>query len=375
MRILYVSGEPLRPRQAAETHVTEIVKNLQKIGHEIRICTAAGAGTYERTSIWKRIVAYIAFWRSALVAIRQAPRCDVIYARAHPANLPIAIVARFARIPIVHEINGYYFDVSITHPWLRPLNRLIAATYRWQYRRGDALIVVTAGLAEWVSREVPGKIVETVSNAANCSIFRLAELAEPLRSRNYALFFGSMTRWHGIEILVAAVSDQAWPSNLDLVLIGDGQLVEFLRSLPTRQSAAGIIHLPSVPQTTLASYINGAKVGLVPSNSVNGRAALGLSPLKLYEMLACGLPVVVTDFPGQADLVRSLQAGIVVPPDNAEALARAVARLYTSPPSHSDMSRVAEHIRTNHRWEDRSRQIADVLARVAHQASMDSTGF
>jgi glycosyltransferase involved in cell wall biosynthesis len=125
--------------------------------------------------------------------------------------------------------------------------------------------------------------------------------------------------------------------------------------------------MDSVPQETLVGYITGAVVGLVPINSVGGRGTYGLSPLKLYEMLACGLPVIVTDFPDQADLVRSLDAGLVVPPDDPAALARAVAELRAIPLAREKMMKVAAVIKAEHSWDVRVAEIEKVLARVVEQ--------
>ena len=93
----------------------------------------------------------------------------------------------------------------------------------------------------------------------------------------------------------------------------------------------------------------------------------GLSPQKLYEMLACGLPVIVTDFPDQADLVRSLDAGLVVPPDDPAALARAVAELRAIPLAREKMMKVAAVIKAEHSWDVRVAEIEKVLARVVEQ--------
>jgi hypothetical protein len=49
--------------------------------------------------------------------------------------------------------------------------------------------------------------------------------------------------------------------------------------------------------------------------------------------------VIVTGFPGQADLVRSLDAGLVVPPDHASALAKAMSALSANPPTPATMIR------------------------------------
>ena len=62
------------------------------------------------------------------------------------------------------------------------------------------------------------------------------------------------------------------------------------------------------------------------------RAPTGVVPLKLFEAMACGVPVVVTDLPGQADIVSRYRCGLVVPADDPVAIADAVATLARDEP-------------------------------------------
>jgi glycosyltransferase involved in cell wall biosynthesis len=362
VRILLISAEPIRQRQASDTHVNEIVKRLRFDGHDVTLCVTRVMGPYDRTPLLRRGAAYLIFWFQTLRRLR---REQLVYARAHPVNFPVALAAWLMRIPIVHEINGSYYDVAITHSWLAPFMGIITALQRFQYRKANALIAVTHGLARWVRDEAPGVAVETIPNGTNCEIFNPEHIAVRPIDRDYALFFGSVTRWHGIETMIAAVKNEAWPADLDLVVVGEGQLGEMVRQ--AAKADPKIHAMASVSQETLVGYITGAVLGLVPINSVGGRGRFGLSPLKLYEMLACGLPVIVTDFPGQADLVRSLDAGLVVPPDDPATLARAVAKLRASPPHRERMRKVAAIIKAEHSWDVRAVEIEKVLARVVEQ--------
>jgi glycosyltransferase involved in cell wall biosynthesis len=368
VKILFVSAEPIRLKQASATHIGEIVRGLRMAGHEVVTCATRVMGPYDRTSAVRRGVGYIVYWSQVLWRLS---RSELIYARAHPANFPVALAAWLTGTPIIHEINGTHQDIAITHRWVSPFMGLVAALYRFQYRKANALITVTAGLAEGLRREIPAASVFVVANAANADAFHPAQ--QPLKptTRRYALFFGSLTRWHGVEVLLAAVEDKSWP-DLDLVIIGDGQLQPMVRDAAKRNTK---IHLlPSVAQDILARYITGASVGLVPLNSLGGRSGFGVSPLKLYEMLACALPVVVTEFPGQAELVRALQAGLVVPPDDASALAKAVSALFANPPSRDQMLRVASTIKAEHSWTNRIGEIEKILTRASNGAGLVDRG-
>lgn len=67
---------------------------------------------------------------------------------------------------------------------------------------------------------------------------------------------------------------------------------------------------------------------LSSQNNLGDRFSTGLSPLKMYETLACGVPIIVSDFPGQADLIRNGNCGLVIPPENEVSLAKAVSYLF-----------------------------------------------
>jgi glycosyltransferase involved in cell wall biosynthesis len=302
----------------------------------------------------------VLFW---IQVLRMMGAADVVYARAHPANFPISLAARLRRIPVVQEINGTYRDIAITHTWLSSLIWLIGPLYRIQFRWASALIAVTPGLADWVRHEAPTVPSYVVANGVNYGIFNPSHPPLHVTPRNYAFFFGSLTRWHGIETMIAAIDNDEWPADVDLIIVGDGQLSAMVREAAGRNPR--IQALPSVNQETLAGYIRGAAMGLVPINSVGDRSRFGVSPLKLYETLACGTPVVVTEFAEQAELVRSFGAGIVIPPNDPRALARAVCMLNERPISTDKMLQTAATIGANHSWTNRSAETERILLSVA----------
>ena len=59
-----------------------------------------------------------------------------------------------------------------------------------------------------------------------------------------------------------------------------------------------VLYLGRIPKRDLAGIVAGSLAGVVPANNLEGRSQKGLSPLKLYETLACGVPVIATDVPG-----------------------------------------------------------------------------
>jgi glycosyltransferase involved in cell wall biosynthesis len=87
--------------------------------------------------------------------------------------------------------------------------------------------------------------------------------------------------------------------------------------------------LPRVDPQSIGIYLSSSVIGLsIFLDSPNKRQAI---PTKLFEYMAHGIPIIATDVGYQAQIVRESKAGIVVPVDNAEALADAVLCLWKNP--------------------------------------------
>jgi glycosyltransferase involved in cell wall biosynthesis len=231
---------------------------------------------------------------------------------------------------------------------------------RTQYRRADRVITVTEELGRWLEVETGRSDVEVVPNGANTDLFAPgAEVPRGLPSR-YAVFVGALAEWQGLPTVLDAVSEAAWPPDVGLVIVGDGALREMAEEYARTDPL--VTYLGRLPYAEVPGVLGGALTALVPMNNLRGRSDTGLSPLKLYEALACGVPVVATDFPGQAELVRDAGAGIVVPPSDAGALAAAVARLAADPESARAMGASGMAVvRERHSWAVRSRQTAEIV--------------
>ena len=352
--------ERVIPGGAAATHVLEICEGLRRRGFEVALKAEHGpvrGGLYDQA--WR----YIRVSLEAVAGLRSA---DLVYVRSHFAAVLVARVARLLGRPVIQEINGLYGEAFVTHPRFRRLQSFLTRVQRRQYRWASALVAVTPELAAWGAREAGHERAFHIGNGANTTLFS-AEGPRAARRRPYVFFFGGLTRWHGIEVMLDAVRSPAWPGGVELVLAGrivDPSLKSLLDEAPS-----GVTWLGPAAQADLPPLIRGAVAGLVPSVDPKGIAAHGLTPLKLFEMLACGRPVVASDFPRMADIVRSGPCGLVVPPGDPEALARAVAALAQHPEEARAMGEAgARLVAAEHSWDARAGETARAIEEVLGQA-------
>ncbi len=356
-RVAYLCLQATQEGQASFAHVHEIIAGLRRRGWVVDLFEPGYARSDARPALPGRLREVL---RVQARLWRAAKAFDLLYVRAHAAAFPTALWARARGIPTVQEVNGPYQDLFIANRWAAGLAWLLTRGMRTALRLADALIVVTPQLAEWAGREVGRKPIHVIPNGANVDLFHPSAPVPRSLARPYVVFVGYLARWQGIDTLLEAAERPEWPPAVRLVVVGDGLEQAKVEAAAARN--ARIVYLGRLAYREVPGVLAGSLAALSPQNNRGGRSETGLYPLKVFEALACGVPVVVTDFPGQADLVRRHGCGLVVPPEDPPALARAVARLHGDPDGCREMGgRGRLAVEREHSWDARAAQTARVL--------------
>jgi glycosyltransferase involved in cell wall biosynthesis len=154
--------------------------------------------------------------------------------------------------------------------------------------------------------------------------------------RRVVLYHGGFSRHRGIEQLVAAIASVP---NATLVLLGYGDLApELGRQAATDELADRLRILPAVPPTELLDWVASADVVgvVIQPSTLNHRLT---TPNKLLEAIAVGTPVVASDLPGMADIVRSSDCGMLVDPADPNAIAAAIRSILERSPADAEAHR------------------------------------
>lgn len=359
-RLTYLSLQATREGQAAYAHVHEIIAGLVRRGWRVELYEPPYSGAPFPPSWWKRIFYFL----TTQLKLMRSGKPEALYIRSHFAAFPTALWAKLRRIPVVQEVNGPYEDLFLAWPFTRRLAGLFKWVIRTQLSWADAVVVVTEQLKEWVVRETGHRFVYVVPNGANTELFKPdAPLSGSFElPKAYVVFFGALAPWQGIDTMLEATRHPAWPQEVKLLVLGDGKE----RGKIERAAQEGhIVYYGVVPYRDVPGIVARSLAGLSPQHDVAGKRKTGLSPLKVMETLACGVPVIVTDLPFMAELVREHQCGLVIPQGDAGALARAVRFLYEHPDERRAMGlRGREAIVQEHSWDKRAQDTEDVLIEV-----------
>jgi len=357
--LYYLCLQATRQGQASYSHVREILSGLQRMGVNARLFEPSHVKSAKRPDIFSRLLGF--FSTQCRLIFSKKP--DVIYVRWHFATIFVALWAKVNKIPVIQEVNGPYDDLFLSYPWTRRFYRFFVYLMRQQLLCADAVITVTPNLRDWVISEVSHTNVHVVTNGANTFIFHTKSsfFDEIILPDRYVVFFGSLSIWQGIDVMINALHSDMWPCDVALVVVGGG--VERKKIKDAVKSFKSLLHYDPVQQCILADVIRNSLCSLSPQ--IGQRSLTGLYPLKLFESLACGVPVIVSDWPGMADLVREHQCGIVIPPGDSNALAYAVAELAADPVSARAMGlRGAAEVRKNHSWEAKAEDTYKIISGV-----------
>jgi glycosyltransferase involved in cell wall biosynthesis len=362
----YICMQPTRQGQASYAHVNEIVSGMRRRGWEVRLVEPPHPRSGRADGLRRAVAAastQLAYW--ARCGFRPA---RFVYIRSHFLTLPTALLARAAGSIVVQEVNGPAGDIYDAWPQLRPLARLLACVMHTQYRLADAIVVVTPGL-EGHLRDRTGRRrgYHVIGNGADVDRFHPLGTAAVADSRPYVVFVGALASWQGIDTILGAVEAPEWPSAVDLVIAGDGKERERIE-VATRANSR-IRWLGTIPYAESPALVAGSLASLVPMADAP-RSRYGLSPLKLFEAMACGVPVVASDLPGLGDTVRAHDCGLTFPAGDPGALARSVAQLAADPARAREMgSRGRDAAVVRYSWDARAGQTEQVLLDLAGRRS------
>ena len=181
----------------------------------------------------------------------------------------------------------------------------------------------------------------------------------------YVCFVGNLAPWQGTEYLIQAAPHILKEcSDVRFLVVGDGKMRGEMENKALQLDVFDqFIFTGMVPYEQVTYYINASTICVAPF-IIARNEKIGLSPLKMYEYLACGKPVVASDIPGVRHLLNMSDSGVLVEPENSEELAIAILRLLHNEELRKGMGmRGRKYIVENHSWGAAARKVADVCER------------
>ncbi|HYM80509.1 MAG TPA: sugar transferase [Candidatus Limnocylindria bacterium] len=373
MRVLFVTQYFPPETGAAPARAAHFVRALERAGHQVRVVTGLPnhpsgeiqpgyrdrrgarerAGTVEVWRVWlyatprktagTRLWNHLSFALSALPAACSGPRSDLVLASMPPLFLGLTawVAALRHRAPLVVDCRDDWPHAAVALGEMRPglATRVLATLARFVYVRAARVIAVTPGMQRQLAgRGLDSERIELVTNGADTELFRPpgngagpdpgSGPTTPPRSFT-VLYAGTHGLVHGMEVLLDAAERLRERTDVRFLLIGDGVAKPALQERAARDGLERVEFRPSLPPEQLVACIHAADVCVATTRD---HPFCGETiPVKLFDYLACGRPVVGAVRGDAADVLRASGAGVVVDPGDGVMMARVLASLADDP--------------------------------------------
>lgn len=293
----------------------------------------------------------------ALGRVRRAAQdCDVLHVIAEP-YAPLAAQAAGDR-PLVVTAHGTYVPQTSQRRW-------VGGLYRRAYHRAH-LIAVSDYTAGQVRAALPELDPVVIRNGVHFAHFQTPAPA-PHKTGPTVLASGGVKLRKGTHLLVEAlVHVREHVPDVQLVVTGRQDDAPYLAEIRARIARWGLedcAHLVGqIPECDLRGWYQHADVFALPSLSADGKfEGFGLVFL---EASASGLPVIGTTGSGVAEAVIDGQTGLLVPQDNAPALADAIVRLLTDDDLRARMGAAGRAYAQTQDWAEAAAQVRALYTQV-----------
>ncbi len=374
MRIIYITAADLDFPDGQAIHTRSVCKALNMSGTDIRLLgprfssrqLADPCASQRIPDIpigWTgpaRFMLYDRFAGRALTSWPFAPG-DVAWFRRGPWSRNICRVLETKKIPHVVEINGLISDLARNRPRYAKLIPWLLRREKADLKSADRIVCVTGKLADVISsiHNIHPDKIRVISNGVDTTMFNPRVHADEQVKSSMPGFYqvvgfsGNMARWQGLSVLAHAFAQirQTHPSTR-LVAAGSGAMFNMLRREP------GVLAMGPVPYERMPSIVRTFDVG------VSLFEAEDHCPLKIFEYMACGIPVVVSRYRETA-FIHKEGAGILVSPGNIKETSLAIRRLLDNRDLRMQMgARGAELARKKYSWMQRVEDIRSLALAI-----------
>jgi glycosyltransferase involved in cell wall biosynthesis len=378
MHILWVSQWFPPDLGALPARLTEMAQVWTGLGHEVTVVTAVphhpsgvipesyrGRWVVEERfegihvircrllalrnqKMWQRTLCQVSFAvSSVLFGLRRCRRPDVVIVSSPPFfTVPAGwLFARWFRAPLVFEVRDLWPIVWVEAGVMSrgTLYRFFERVEMAFYRAARGIVVVTRSFREDLeSRGVPESKIAVVPNGADLSFFTPGADGSVLREelgaegRFLVSYVGTQGLLQGLEQVLDAADALRDDPRFVFAFVGEGARHEALEEETRRRDLTNVRFHTALPKARMPEVYAASDACVVCLRPL--RIFAKFIPSKIFEILACGRPLVAALEGEAAGIVRDA-GGLVVPPGDGRAIAEALSSLADRPEAAQERGR------------------------------------
>jgi glycosyltransferase involved in cell wall biosynthesis len=309
-------------------------------------------------------------------------RADIVFTRDLGVASLLLRLPRALRPPTVYESHGYAPDVAAALPDLvatartspaRKLRRLANREAR-VWRSADGYVTITAALAaDLAARFGERQHLTVIPDGARGAGLGTRDSGVGARDSGLGIrdsgspivaYAGHLYTWKGVDLLLEALA--LVPDVRGLIVGGHAAEPDLarVRALAERLGIAGRVTFTGmIEPARVAGLLRSAAILALP-NPASAISNRFTSPLKLFEYMAAGRPIVASDLPSIREILHDERDALLIAPGDATAFAAAIRRLIAEPETAGRMGRAAAALAPQYSWSRRAERLEALFTGV-----------
>ncbi len=331
------SQAPLGELDSESSEMIDGVRYFRSCGNLLKPTLEVKDGKYARASL--RVLQNSNLFRMSLRLARKF-KPDVIHAHSpFTCGLVGCLVGSITGIPVIYEMRGIWEDSHTSRYGMATTSfryRAVRSLETLALKRANVCFPISEALKEEIiSRGVSPEKIVVVPNGVDIRKFTPGEaspkLVDDLGLRGKLVFgyIGTFFHYEGLDLLVEAFEALAPKfDSLNLMLVGDGELMPKLKELASKSSHSDrIIFTGRIRNDLIVDYYKLFDLLVLPRR--DAREANLVTPLKPLEIMSMAKPLVASDVGGHKEIVIDGVNGILFPHEQVEALTQKCASVFS----------------------------------------------
>ncbi len=285
-----------------------------------------------------RVVSFLSFMASSLLVGLRVSKVDIVWGTSPPIfqGLTAWSLARLKQVPFVFEVRDLWPAFAIAVGVLRQPLLIRASEWleRFLYRQANLVMVNSPGFIDHVQSR-GAKHIELVPNGTNVSMFDPTDDGAEFRHTNQlegqfiAMYAGAHGLSNDLDVVLDAAAMLTDLPQVTIVLLGDGKDKPKLMARASQMNLHNVRFLSPLPKMLMPQALAAADVCIAILKPIPLYQTV--YPNKVFDYMAAGRPVILAIDGVIRHVVEQAQAGVPVPPGNAQALAATIRKLYFEP--------------------------------------------
>lgn len=369
MKIIYLANVRMPTEKAHGLQIIKMCQAFAVLGHEVELVVPRRLNNLPSDP-------FEYYGLAGNFKITRLPCLDLIFMDKLVGNLAFWLATMtfliscksyllFKKYDIIYTREEQFFELAKpSYLELHTLPKKIRFYHRFFWRRFKKIIVLTNYLKKILEEQgIDAGKISVAPDGVDFDEFNLdiskndarQKLGLP-QDKKLIVYTGHLYGWKGAQTLADA--SQYLPADAVAVFVG-GTAEDVGKFRQTNAAKGNVMILGQKPHSLMPYYLKAADVLVLPNSGKEKISQYYTSPLKLFEYMASGVPIVASDLPSLREILNDGNS-VLVKPDNAEKLAEGINRVMAGKGAVEIARRAFMEVR-DYSWDNRAERIINFI--------------